>query len=301
MFKNILVPLDGSSMAETALPTAAVLAKTLHASITLIHVIERNAPPTVHGERHLTNEGDARNYLIEMAKKWFSPETALEQHVHTEKVENVADSIVSHAGELKQDLIVMCAHGKNGFHDWVTGNIAQQIISKGKTPVLLLRPEAKNGKGIVFQNLLVAFDGIQEHETGFPLVADLAKAFQARLHLVQVVHTFGTLSGERAASGRLLPATTTLMLDMAESEAEAHLQEHASQWLSAGLQVDTEVRRGDPAPQVLAAAAEKQVDLIAIGTHGKAGMNAFWAGSVASKIIVQAHVPLLIIPVNVFS
>ena len=57
------------------------------------------------------------------------------------------------------------------------------------------------------------------------------------------------------------------------------------------------MRRGDPAPQVVAAA--RGSDLIVIGTHGKAGMKAFWSGSVASKIITQTHHPILLIPVNV--
>jgi nucleotide-binding universal stress UspA family protein len=296
MLKHILVPLDGSHMAEMALPTAVLLSQKLDAAVTLIHVIEHNAPQSVHGDRHLTNQDEAKAYLEKTAQTYFPSGNRVDTHVHTEEVQNVAGSIVGHIGEFDPDLIVMCAHGHSGVRDFMVGNIAQQVIAHSKTPLLLLRPD-ELGTLPVINRILVALDGISEHETGLPLVARLAAAFSASLLLVQVVPTLGTLSGNQAASGRLLPGTTTIMLEMAESEAEAHLAQHAAEWQAAGLQVQTEVRRGDPAPQVVAAA--KNSDLIVIGTHGKAGMQAFWSGSVGPKIITQTHLPILLIPVKV--
>jgi nucleotide-binding universal stress UspA family protein len=296
MLKHILVPLDGSHMAELALPTAALLAQKLEASVTLIHVIEHNAPQKIHGDRHLTNKAEASAYLSETAKTHFLNSIPVECHVHSEEVQNVAASIVSHVSEFSSDLVVMCSHGSSGVHDFMVGNIAQQIISMGKTPLLLLRPD-ECGDSPVISRILVALDGISEHENGLPLVARLASVFSASLHLVQVVPTLATLSGNQAASGRLLPGTTTVMLEIAESAAEEHLAEHVAEWQKYGLSVQAEVRRGDPAPQVVAAA--KDSDLVVIGTHGKAGMKAFWSGSVASKIITQTHLPILLIPVNV--
>ena len=178
------------------------------------------------------------------------------------------------------------------------GNIAQQVISQGKTPVLLLRPTQNSPKMPEFQHFLIALDGIPEHENGLPLVAGLAKIFSADLHLVQVVPTLNTLSGEKAATGRFMPGATTIMLEMAETAAVEHLKEHAAEWQASDLQVTAEVRRGDPAAQVVASAQKTGADLIILGTHGKAGMKAFWSGSIASKIIAQVHTPLLLIPVK---
>jgi len=296
MLKHILVPLDGSHMAEMALPTTALLASKLEASVTLIHVIEHNAPQRVHGDHHLTNQAEASAYLSLVAQTYFPSGIQVDCHVHTEEVQNVAASIVNHAGEFLPDLIVMCAHGSSGLHEFMVGNIAQQVIAHGKTPLLLLRPD-ECGDAPVINRILVALDGISEHEKGLPLVARLAAAFSASLHLVQVVPTLGTLNFNQAAAGRLLPGTTTVMLEIAESEAQQHLAEHVAEWQATGLQVHAEVRRGDPVPQVVAAAQDS--DLIVIGTHGKAGMKAFWSGSVASKIITQTHLPILLIPVNV--
>src|SRR5450830_595606 len=83
MFKHILVPLDGSKLAESALPVAASLAKTLKAPVTLLHVIEQGAPEEVHRDRHLTDSAEAEAYLSGIAQSDFPPKTKVDWHVHT--------------------------------------------------------------------------------------------------------------------------------------------------------------------------------------------------------------------------
>src|SRR5919202_2263342 len=68
--KHLLVPLDGSRLAEAALPAATMLAERLGARVTLLHVMERHAPATVHGERHLTRAGEAEAYLNGVASRF---------------------------------------------------------------------------------------------------------------------------------------------------------------------------------------------------------------------------------------
>src|SRR5512133_333903 len=102
MFVNILVPLDGSTLAEAALPGALWFSRVFGARITLLHVIEHNAPSNVHGERHLTNESQALAYLQSLAKS-FPADVEVAFHIHTEEVSNVARSIAMHASELIQD------------------------------------------------------------------------------------------------------------------------------------------------------------------------------------------------------
>ena len=295
MFKRILLPLDGSKLAECVCSSAAYLCEKTDASILLIHVIEKNAPNLVHGEHHLTGIREAEQYLDEIAQAYFPPQIRVEKHVHTDEVDNVADSIAGHAGEYASDLVIMAAHGKHGLHDWTVGNIAQQVIGHGKTPVLLLRPDSC-GKPLAFNHILIALDGESEHETGLPLVAGLAKVLSADILLCQVVPTLDTLTPKESASGKLLPGTTSVFLDIAEDEACRHLEDHAVELRAKGLEVKTCVERGDPTARVVETARDS--DLIVLGTHGKAGIKAFWAGSVASKIIGQTRLPILLIPVT---
>ena len=142
MFKHLLVPLDGSPMAEVSLVAAAFLARTLGATVTLFHAIERGAPQDIHGERHLTSPDEARAYLDEVAARAFPPDMPVERHVHANEVNDVARSIAEHVAELGPDLIVMCTHGRGGLRGFMFGRIAQQVLGLCTTPVLLVPPAA---------------------------------------------------------------------------------------------------------------------------------------------------------------
>ena len=297
MFKHLLVPLDGSKMAETTLPVAALLSQKLGAVVTLIHIIEQDAPHEIHGERHLTNEEEASRYLGAVAAEYF-PAGQATIHVHTEKVQDVSRSIADHSGELAPDLIVMCTHGEGGLREFMVGSIAQQVIGRGLTPILLIHPEHGIDQAQGMKRILVALDGDPQHDSSLPVAAELAQGLGAGLQLLTVVHTLGTLPGERAATGWLLPGATRAMLDMDEESAGQHLEQLAAQWRKASLPVTTQVLRGDPAQQIVACADEVQADLIALATHGKSGMGAFWSSSVGPKVVTSTHIPLLLIPVK---
>lgn len=294
MFQHLLVPLDGSSLAESSLPYAVTLCQALDAAVTLIHIIEHHAPQEIHGERHLREENEAEAYLKQVAGQFFPPQTRIATHVHTEEVRNVARSIAEHAGEMAPDLIVMCTHGESGIFNLV-GSIAQQIISQGKTPILLVQPgDSPPSAPVALHKFLVALDGEPEHEQGLNTAAELAKYTHASLHLLTVIPTLGTLSGERAAAGRLLPGATSAMLDMTEECTVEYLEEKAAVLRAQGIPARTTIRRGDPVQQILADSLDE--DLIVLGTHGKAGIDAFWAGSVAPKIVSQTRLPVLLVP-----
>ncbi len=294
MIKHILLPLDGSHLAESVLPAASLLAERLDATVTLVHLIERNPPATVHGDRHLMTTEAAEIYLSELALRAFPKTVRVEWHVHTVEVTNVPSGIVEHAEEMHSDLVILCTHGQTGMRDLMFGTIAQQVISLGRTPVLLLPPSAGETTGFHPQTFLVALDGKPEHEAGLPLAVEVGRACGASLHLLMVVPTLETLSGEQAGTGWLLPNAMSALLDLAEQEARAYLAEliktHA-----ADMTLTASVQRGDPVDTILATAATDQVDLIVLATHGRKGTGAFWSRSVAPKVILRAQAPLLLV------
>src|SRR5574342_275959 len=106
MFKSILIPLDGSHLAEAALPAAASLAEKLNAPVTLLHVNEQNAPEAVHHERHLTRPEEAESYLEDLVKQSFPAGLKANWHVHRMEVKDVTASIVEHTSEFAPDLII---------------------------------------------------------------------------------------------------------------------------------------------------------------------------------------------------
>lgn len=299
MFKNILLPLDGSHLAEAALLPAAWLSKKLNATVMLIHVMEENPPQAIHGEHHIRSEDEACDYLTQIGKTRFDPHVKVEYHVHTDEVRNVPLSITSHASEFGSDLIIMCAHGQGGLRDLILGSIAQQVIASGKTPVLLIKPEEYlNEETQPFHKLLVGLDNLPEHEASLQVAGEFALAIQAQLHLVNVVQTVETLKGSQAAASKLLPSTAAVMLDLTVSAAQDYLEGRAKIWRERGLTVRIKVRRGDVAHELILEAGESHSDLMVIGTHGKAGIGAFWSGSVAPKLVAKTDLPLLLVPVR---
>jgi nucleotide-binding universal stress UspA family protein len=299
VFKHVLVPLDGSRLAEAALPVAAYLAGRMRASITLIHIIERNAPAEVHSDRHLTDVQEATDYLNQTAQRAIPGETPVETHVHTAEVSDVPRSIVDHAGELGQDLIVMCAHGRSGARDWLFGSIAQQVIAMGTIPVLLVRPTGESeAQAFTCKTILVPLDGVPEHEEALPMAAELARVCEARLHLFMAIPTLATLAGREAAAAMLLPGATRAMLDMDMTGGEGYLQRCCERLAETGLAPTREVGRGDPAPSIVEAAERIQASMIVLGTHGTVGSQAFWERSVPPKVSSRTTIPILLVPVG---
>jgi len=281
--RHLLVPLDGSALAEAALPAAAALGQRLGARLTLLHVLERGAPERVHGDRHLRQQGEAEAYLAEVGARLGGPAAA---HVHPNPEGDVAASIADHAAELGVDLILLCAHGSGGARGWLTGAMAQQVIRRAAPPVLLLRPPTAANEGdppFAPAAVLIALDGTPEGEAALPAALALAGAFAVPLRLLVAVATLGTLAGDRIAAATLVPGATAAALDLEAESAAAYLAALADRCRDAGFAVAAEVRRGDPARSVADAAGARTV--VALATHGRAGFDALWAGSVGSRVV----------------
>jgi nucleotide-binding universal stress UspA family protein len=295
---SLFIPLDGSDLAENALPAAAFLAQRYGASIILFHVIERGARERIHESRHLTNPEEAECYLQEVAGRCLPAGLKVNLHVHKAASRSVSGSIAEHSREMQPNLIILCAHGSGGARDWLIGNIAQQVIARGSTPVLLLRPEKAPDPGASFliRSILLPLDGNPDHQAAEEPAEDLAKRCKAALHLATAVPTPGTLAGEHAASGLLLPRSTAALLDLSEEGAREYLLHRMEKFQNTGVETTMEVMRGDPAVEIAHLTRRRQDDLIVLGTHGRAGSAAFWNRSTAARILARIKIPALLIP-----
>jgi nucleotide-binding universal stress UspA family protein len=297
MFTHLLVPLDGSDLAESVLPAAVHLARATGARLTLLHVLEHNPPEEVHGQRHITTVEEGLRYLAATAAT-LPNGVAADVHVHPNQEHNIPRSIAAHAQEFGVDLILICTHGRSSLRRWLFGSIAQQVIALGDTPVLVIYPSPlPQGQGFACRKILTPLDGDPDHEAGLFAALDLAQACAAGLHLVAVVPTRSTLSGKGSASALLLPATTAALLDLSRQAAAEYLQRQAAKAVARGIAVTTEVQRGEPAATITAAAKAVHADLIVMATHGKTHTDAFWSGSVTPRVSSKTRRPLLLVPV----
>ncbi|MGO9482180.1 MAG: universal stress protein [Candidatus Kryptoniota bacterium] len=295
--KKLLVPLDGSSLAESVLEMAAQLARKVHATVTLIHVIEKNPPERIHGQRHLTNAEQAEEYLRAIAASKIFEGVEIHFHVHEAGVRDVSQSISDHTEHLEQDLVVMCAHGSSGLRGMLFGSIAQQVISFGNVPVLLLNPSPADSK-CKFENFLVPLDGNPAHEQSLAYASKLARMCEAEIHLLIAVPRLGSMSGELTPANIFLPGTSAKMMDMIVPDAKDYLGRLQKRIELSGIKVTMSASRKEPGAAIPKIAKDIKADLIVLATHGKKGTQAFWSGSVAPKVSKSSKIPLLLVPVK---
>ena len=130
------------------------------------------------------------------------------------------------------------------------------------------------------------------------MAAEIAQAFHCRLHLLMVVPELRDLTGSKAAASLILPGATRLNLEMESDGAQTYLDQRAAELNREGVLADYETSRGDPARAIIASARRLSADLVVMGTHGRAGADAFWAGSVAARVVARIQAPLMLVPLG---
>jgi nucleotide-binding universal stress UspA family protein len=296
--RSLLVPLDGSRLAEAAIPAAIALAHAFDATVTLLHVLESDPPAEVHGEPHLARTQDAAAYLEGIATRFTSTVVSVSVHVHADPERDVSSSIVQHADEIGADVIVLANHGSGGLRGFLFGRVAQQVLQRGRRPVLAIPVAERQPSPAVEvpRRLAVLLNRTDEAEAAIPLSATMAQAFAARMHLILAVPTRGTLDADRSATATLLPSAAKEVLELEEREGRAYLDSIALELSSHGLPVTTSVVRGDPAERAVQEAMRVDANLLAMTTHARGGLSGLLSGSVGAKILARSNLPLLLVP-----
>jgi nucleotide-binding universal stress UspA family protein len=295
MFKRLLVPLDGSELAESALPAARFLAEKCGSRVSLVHLIEKGRPSTVHEQPHLHDANEAAAYLSRIAAS-FPPDSA-EVHVHREEVSRVGRSIAEHgATELGADLVVMCAHGAAGVLRFAQGSIAQQVIAAGTIPVLAVHAPTEPARQFSCGKILLPLDGKEEHGDILGFSKDFAACCGAAVRIISVVPTQDTIPGKWSQVGRLLPGATAEMFDIEADSLKKLVESAAAALREKGRTAEAAVLRGDPGRAIALDSEESGAGVIIMATHGKSGIAALWEGSVAPRVFAQTLTPLLLVP-----
>jgi len=148
MYKKILVPLDGSELAECALTHVVAIAKAFAAEVILVSVTERVQgfrvveDPTRPTEQRLVPEGmgklekQAQRYLDGVAKRLEAEGVRVLTDV---ELWNPAEGIIASAITNKCDIIVMASHGRSGPSKWTHGSVAEKVFRASNIPVLMIR------------------------------------------------------------------------------------------------------------------------------------------------------------------
>jgi nucleotide-binding universal stress UspA family protein len=296
VYKRILVPLDGSNLAETVLPFAVYLAERFQATLILFHVVEKDSPNEIHGQHHLREVAEARAYLHEVAGQLSATGVSIIQDVHEVQETGVAQTIRDHVEELQIDMIVLCAHGNGGLRDMIYGSIAQQVIRQVSVPVLFIRPKNITDPGMhPIRQILLPLDGSKAHEVAIPVAVYLAAKYEAKIQLLTVVPTADTLSVKEAVKSRVSPRATMLTLDITAQQAEAYLDKKSQELSTQGVSVSGAVLRGNIVSRLIEIISAESIDLVVMATHGHSAIDARWEGSLTPRFLPVTPVPVILV------
>lgn len=293
MFKHILIPLDGSALAESALPTALTLAGSLNARLTLLRIpqtVETMLPAlagnygTLIAAEEARAEREAHNYLDTLRNRYAKPDLPIEIAIaHGD----VASAILNCAEQHHHDLIVMATHGYTGFTRFMLGSITEKVIPHAPCPVFIVRDKRPP------QTILVPLDGSPRAEAALGPALSLARHFNSRLLLAHAIEPIDDISRgilEEIESGMGRSLQTRL-----EAEAQSYLANLRDQHRATVPHIDTVVTIGPAAVALLELTREHNIDLIAIATHGRTGLSRWLYGSVTEKVLRHVTCSLLVI------
>jgi nucleotide-binding universal stress UspA family protein len=273
MYEKMMVTLDGSDLAEEALPCAKWLAEKLGSQVTLLSVVTDDKLVSIY-----------QDYLDKMSEK-VGEEIGAE--VDTAVLTGKAGKeIVSYIRDNDIGLTVMSTHGRSGIGRWVLGSVADKVTRETYKPIIVIK--AKEGGAVTAVKetcgrILVPLDGSREGEAALPYVAEIADKAGGEIVLLRVVERESHFVSAGEAFSQI-PYTEEEMKPLRE-EVRRYLDEKAAGLNKRGINVSTERLEGDPAGEIMAFAEESGVDMVAMSTHGRSGFDRWTMGSVATKIV----------------
>lgn len=293
MFDHILVPLDGSSVAECVLPHAVAVAQAFDARVTLVRVLERTASAgrPVDLLDWQISKREAGAYLDGLTNR------LQEAGLRTESAlleGPAAERIIAFAHDNDVNLIILSSHGRSGLSGWNVSSVVQKIILRAYVPAMIVRayqPITQDLTGLRYRRLLVPLDCSKRAECVLPLAATLAHFHDLQVLLVHVVSR-----PEMVRRGPLTQQDIELASRITERnrlEAVRYLEQ-----LQSSLPVDVEARVlvSDNAAETLQTLVEEEnADLVLLSAHGYSGAARWPYGSMAVNFIAYGTTPLVIV------
>jgi nucleotide-binding universal stress UspA family protein len=306
MLRSILVPLDGSTFGEHALPLALSLARRAGATLRLAHVHQASPPATVAGlaimdsvDLHLRQDEQA--YLADVQRRAGCRPGV---HVHAALLDgDVAPALRQYAVAQKADLVVLSTHGRGTLGRFWLGSVADDLMRDLPCPALLTRThEGKPdlAREPALKSIVVPLDGTPLAEGALEQALNVGSLFEADYTLLRVVRPVvrptylpeGT-TPQGLAHG-VLEQVHTLQHQLVE-EARQYLAGVAEKLRPRGVRVQMRALvEEDPAVAILLEAQGRHADLVAMATHGRRGLQRLFLGSVADKVVRGGAVPVLL-------
>ncbi|MFC1920391.1 universal stress protein [Chloroflexota bacterium] len=305
MYKKMLVPLDGSELAEVVFPYVRELAGRLSIDIVLLLVSSQSADAFVPMQKaYMERTAENLKKQVGEVQKSLKPVPASVKVQGELATGYAAEEILRYAEENSIDMILMATHGHSGPKRWKIGSVAGKIMSASKVPVLLVSAdisEEEVAEKWPVKTILVPLDGSELAESVLSHVKALGK--QQGTKSVEVVllrvcepPTIPSYYGPEL-SGVPLDWGKYVEQEMIRDKEKAreYLTELAKKFKAKGISVRSEVIQGKPDDEIVEYANKNQFGLIIMATHGRSGLSRLVYGSVAANLLQGVTSPILMI------
>lgn len=304
MLRTILVPLDGSAFGEQALPLALTLARRSGAAVELLHV----HVPIAEDYSELQLFDVPLETRVRAEEKAYLERTVAELRQRTGLPlagttldGGVCDGIRAHAEARQADLVVMTTHARGAMGRFWLGSVTDRLIRELPMPLLLVHPQSEAPVSLdaerPLHRFLVPLDGSPLAETMVETAGNLAQACGAEMVLLRVIQPLMAVNLPEGGGNLVEMAQhMAIEIDALQQRIRREAQEYLDR-LAAGLkekgiravgQVVVEEKVAD------ALLARKDVDLIALATHGRKGLARVFLGGVTNKVLRGSSLPMLI-------
>jgi nucleotide-binding universal stress UspA family protein len=298
MFDPILVPLDGSLLAECVLSHTAAMARAFHAKAMLLRVLDKSQQGVSAQLFDLLNwqiyKAEAELYLrkidARLQELGISTDMAVQEGL-------AAETIIEFAKNQGMKLTILSSHGHSGVSQWGLSSVAQKVILSAPTSVLIIRAQQPASEEVAeraYRRILVPLDGSRRAENVLPVIAHLARFHQSQLHIAFVVTT-PEMARQMPPSQEDVDLCNRLVARNRE-EAICYLEQVRLSSPLQGITVQTHLLTSDNAPAALhGVAAQENMDLVVLSAHGYSGNIQWPYGSMVNNFILYSKVPLLIV------
>ena len=295
MYTRMLIPLDGSKVAEQVLPYARYLAKELAIPAELLGVVDpapladfSNVWEGCHLDRLVAEEIRGTSlYLGTTARSFDGAQVKCSILKGTPE-----EVIIEKAATNEKTLIVMATHGRSGIQRWLLGSVADKVLHGATNHLLLVRTseEGKTDGEAILKTVVVPLDGSRLAETALSYVADLAKKMKLEIVLMRAYALPPVCSADEYGT------YTDELIAQLEAEARDYLAEKVKELKEKGFaNVSSVMSLGYGAQEIITLARNTPDNFIAMCTHGRSGIRRWVLGSVTERVVGHSGDPVLIV------
>jgi len=295
MFEHILLPLDGSSLAERVLPHAVALSEAFNSKLTLLRVI------------HKGNEEEQNNIVNPMA--WQIKKSEAEAYLKSVQNQlaeidvdseikilegNPAQQIIEFVRNEDVELIILSSHGSSGVSAWNINSTVQKVLLRAFVPVMIIRAyEEETGSliGLKYQRLFLPLDGSKRAECILPMAKSICSAQGSRVFLTHIIEE-PRLPRQTPVSDEVKRIIEQLK-DLNIKEANTYLAQLKEQFEPERAETIIESSE-KPSISMHNIIDREQIDLVMLSAHGYSGENRWPYGKIALSFIVYGTTPLII-------